>query len=216
MESDDHKHFLDDLGTKHQVMDLYFKPYTCCRWGHPAIDACLEIMNGYNLTPEDIEKATVYTFEKATMLSKIVPKEVDEAQYNIAYPVAAALIYGDFGWAQVRKESLGDPAVVEMMKKLHFEIDPEFDRQFPAKRYCRAEIVTKDGRTLVSSDCEPRGEAHENISVDWLADKFRRITGPVLTSEGQEKILAMICGEENVDVRAIVDEVNKKEYWKDI
>ena len=216
MESDDHKHFLDDLGTKHQVMDLYFKPYTCCRWGHPAIDACLEIMNGYNLTPEDIEKATVYTFEKATMLSKIVPKEVDEAQYNIAYPVAAALIYGDFGWAQVRKESLGDPAVVEMMKKLHFEIDPEFDRQFPAKRYCRAEIVTKDGRTLVSSDCEPRGEAHENIGVDWLADKFRRITGPVLTSEGQEKILAMICGEENVDVRAIVDEVNKKEYWKDI
>jgi 2-methylcitrate dehydratase PrpD len=151
MESDEHGHFLDDLGEKHQVMDLYFKPYTCCRWGHPAIDACLEIMNKYGVTAEDIEKATIQTFERATLLSKIVPKAVDEAQYNIAYPVAAALIYGDFGWAQVRKESLGDPAVVEMMKKLHFEIDPEFDRQFPAKRYCRAEIVTKDGRTLVSS-----------------------------------------------------------------
>ncbi|MBR3707044.1 MAG: MmgE/PrpD family protein, partial [Firmicutes bacterium] len=121
-----------------------------------------------------------------------------------------------FGFAQVRKESLGDPAVVEMMKRLEFEVDPEFDALFPAKRFCRAEITTKDGRVFRSSDCEPRGEAHENISVDWLADKFRRITGSLLTSEGQEKVLAMICGKENVPVRAIVDEINKKEYWKDL
>jgi len=26
----------------------------------------------------------------------------------------------------------------------------------------------------------------------------------------------MICGKENVPVRAIVDEINKKEYWKDL
>ena len=216
LESDEHGHFLDDLGTKHQVMDLYFKPYTCCRWGHPAIDACLEILNNNNLTADDVEKCKIQSFEKATMLSKIVPKAVDEAQYNIAYPVAAALIYKDFGFAQVRKESLGDPAVVEMMKRLEFEVDPEFDALFPAKRFCRAEITTKDGRVFRSSDCEPRGEAHENISVDWLADKFRRITGSLLTSEGQEKVLEMICGKENVPVRAIVDEINKKEYWKDL
>ena len=30
------------------------------------------------------------------------------------------------------------------------------------------EKVTKDGRTLVSDLCEPRGEAKENIGVDWL------------------------------------------------
>ena len=103
-----------------------------------------------------------------------------------------------------------------MMKRLHFEIDPVLDAQFPAKRICRAEIITKDGRTLVSKECEPRGEAHENIQLDWLCDKFRRITGPVLTSECQEKIMEMICGEENVSVRSIVDEINKKEYWKDL
>ena len=31
-----------------------------------------------------------------------------------------------------------------------------------------------------------------------------------------EKIMGMICGEENVPVRAIVDEINKAEYWKDL
>ena len=213
LESDEHKHYLDDLNTKWQVMDLYFKPYTCCRWAHPAIDACVGLMKENGITADDIESAAIRTFHRATLLSKIVPQSADEAQYNIAYPVAAALVHGDFGLAQVREENLGDPKVLEMMKRLSFVVDEQLDAQFPARRICRAEIVTKDGRTFLSDECEPRGEAYENISVDWLADKFRRITGPVLTTEAQEKLLQMITGEENVSVRAIVDEVNKPEYW---
>jgi 2-methylcitrate dehydratase PrpD len=194
-------------------MDLYFKPYTCCRWAHPAIDACVGLMKEHGITADDIESAAIRTFHRATLLSKIVPQSADEAQYNIAYPVAAALVHGDFGLAQVREENLGDPKVLEMMKRLSFVVDEKLDAQFPARRICRAEIVTKDGRTFLSDECEPRGEAYENISVDWLADKFRRITGPVLTAEAQEKLLQMITGEENVSVRSIVDEVNKPEYW---
>ena len=213
LESDEHKHYLDDLNTKWQVMDLYFKPYTCCRWAHPAIDACVGLMKENGITADDIESAAIRTFHRATLLSKIVPQSADEAQYNIAYPVAAALVHGDFGLAQVREENLGDPKVLEMMKRLSFVVDEKLDAQFPARRICRAEIVTKDGRTFLSDECEPRGEAYENISVDWLADKFRRITGPVLTAQAQEKLLEMITGEENIPVRAIVDEVNKPEYW---
>ena len=213
LESDEHKHYLDDLNSKWQVMDLYFKPYTCCRWAHPAIDACVGLMKENGITADDIESAAIRTFHRATLLSKIVPQSADEAQYNIAYPVAAALVHGDFGLAQVREENLGDPKVLEMMKRLSFVVDEKLDAQFPARRICRAEIVTKDGRTFLSDECEPRGEAYENISVDWLADKFRRITGPVLTTDGQEKLLQMITGEENVSVRSIVDEVNKPEYW---
>ena len=213
LESDEHKHYLDDLNTKWQVMDLYFKPYTCCRWAHPAIDACVGLMKEHGITADDIESAAIRTFHRATLLSKIVPQSADEAQYNIAYPVAAALVHGDFGLAQVREENLGDPKVLEMMKRPSFVVDEKLDAQFPARRICRAEIVTKDGRTFLSDECEPRGEAYENISVDWLADKFRRITGPVLTAEAQEKLLQMITGEENVSVRSIVDEVNKPEYW---
>ena len=41
-------------------------------------------------------------------------------------------------------------AVVEMMKRLSFVVDEELDKQFPARRICRAEIVTKDGRRFIS------------------------------------------------------------------
>ena len=203
LEAEEFSHYLDDLGEKYQVMDLYFKPYTCCRWGHPAIDACI----GLRVKPEDIKQVTIETFQKATMLSKIVPQTADEAQYNIAYPVAAALVYGDFGYGQLK--DLPDPKVVDMMSRLVFKVDPALDAQFPAKRICRAVIETKDGRILTSPECEPRGEAHENIGLDWLTDKFRRITAPVLTPEGQEQLLNLLTGKENIPIRQIIDTANK-------
>ena len=166
------------------------------------------------LTAADIEHVNIKTFYKATQLSKIIPATVDEAQYNIAYPVAAAIVQGDFGWLQLQKQYFTDPDILAMMKRLSFEKDEEIDAKFPAHRICRAEITTKDGRFFVSEDCEPRGEAYENIGNDWLADKFRRITGPIFSAEGQEELLKLVLGEEDVPVRTIVETVNKKEYWK--
>lgn len=216
LESDEHRHYLDDLGKTWEVLNLYFKPYTCCRWAHPAIDACVSLMREHGLKPEEIESVAIDTFQRATMLSKIVPRTADEAQYNIAYPVAASLVYGDFGLAQVRDESLGDPRITEMMGRLSFRVDPELDRQFPARRICRAEIVTKDGRTMVSREFEPRGEAVEHIGLDWLTDKFRRITDPVFTEAGQDALLDLICGEDDIPVRRILRTVNAPKYWKDL
>ena len=135
--------------------------------------------------------------------------------------ITGSVVAGVFGcelyenWTDVDGIHVCDPKVVEMMKRLSFVVDEELDKQFPARRICRAEIVTKDGRKFLSDECEPRGEAHENIQVSWLQDKFRRITGPILTSAGQEKVMEMICQEEDLPIRAIVDEVNKAEYWKD-
>lgn len=208
LEAEEYKHYLDDLGSKYQVMDLYFKPYPCCRWAHPAIDACTGVMRKHQLVSEDVEKVIIKTFRRATLLSKIEPKTADEAQYNIAYPVATAVVYGDFGINHVMKESLSDPKILAMMKRLSFEVDEELDEAFPAKRICRAEIYTKDGNVYISENCEPRGEAHENIGVDWLSDKFRRITGPFVSEEGQEKILNLITGDENILIRNLVDEIN--------
>lgn len=209
LEADEYRHYLDDLGNKYQVMDLYFKPYPCCRWAHPAIDACLELITKYKLSPNDIKNVTIHTFRRATMLSKIVPKTADEAQYNIAYPVASSIVYGDFGFTQVMEENLNDQRVIDMMNCLEFKVDENLDARFPAERICRAEIETIDGKTYISSECEPRGEAKENVDIEWLSEKFYRITGPVLSSEGQQEILKLITQNDDLSIREIVDAINK-------
>ena len=107
-------------------------------------------------------------------------------------------------------ESFKDKKILEMMKKLSFEADEELDSKFPARRICRMEIETQNGKKYLSADCEPRGEAYENIGYDWLADKFRRITAPVLTKEGQEAIINLIESDENLSIRTLVDTINSK------
>lgn len=212
LESEKYSYLLDDLGEHYLVMDLYFKPYACCRWAHPAIDACLMLMRENGLKPEDMESVRIETFLKATQLSKMVPATADEAQYNIAYPVAASLVYGDFGIAQVHETAIPDPVVVKMMEKLSFAEDPALSAKFPAHRICRAVITMKNGEIFTSPDCEPRGEACENIGLEWLCEKFRRITAPVFTKQGQDSVLNMLCGEADLPVREIVREINRPEY----
>ncbi len=212
LEADEYRFYLDDLGEKYQVMDLYFKPYPCCRWAHPAIDACLELLEQHGLSAKDLKKVTVHTFKRATMLSKIIPQDADEAQYNIAYPVASAIVHKEFGIRQVLNENLHDEKVIEMMKKLSFVVADDLEARFPAERICRVEMETLDGKTYLSRDCEPRGEAKENIPVSWLCDKFYRITSPVMTRKGQEELIALLTGEDDLPVREIVHTANKKEY----
>lgn len=208
LEADEYRHYLDDLYDNYEIMKLYFKPYTCCRWAHPAIDSCLEIMGKYNLNHKDIKEVTVYTFKPATMLSKIRPKTEDEAQYNIAYPVAAAIVTGDFGLSQVSSEAFDNPDIISMMGKLTFKVDPEIDRQFPQRRICRAEIITNDGQKYISSDCEPRGEAHENIGIDWIRKKFERLTRPVLKEGYKDILLDKLEKELDFSIVELVDEIN--------
>ena len=210
LESDEFCHHLDGLGDDYAIMGLYFKPYPCCRWAHPAIDACTLVMRENSLSYTDIDKVTIKTFKRATMLSKIEPSCADEAQYNIAYPVATAIVHGDFGIDKVLPEAFGDKEVLATMKKLSFEVDEALDKKFPDRRICRAEIYTKDGRRFVSPDCEPRGEACEGITNDWLASKFRRMTSPLLSAEGQNRILDLILGNESEKVRKLIDITNKE------
>ncbi len=205
LEAEEYAHYLDDLGTKHEVMDLYFKPYPCCRWGHPAIDACLAVMADNKVTADDIDQVIVETFYKATQLSKGIPSCADEAQYNIAYPVASSIVNNGFSIAQV--EQTDDPKVHKMMEKLTFVCDKELDDQFPAKRLCRVRMVLKDGRTVVSGVHEPRGEAFENIGYDWLSEKFLRITGHKLTKEQQLQLID-ILEKDTWTVRELVATVN--------
>lgn len=212
LEAEEYSYYLDNLNEKYEVMDLYFKPYPCCRWAHPAIDACVKTMKENNISSDEIEKVVIKTFKRATLLSKIEPQTADEAQYNIAYPVAASIIYGDFSINHVREESLKDSKTLDMMKKLSFETDNELDAMFPAKRICRAEIYKKDGSVFISDNCEPRGEAYENIGIDWLCDKFRRITGSIISEEGQNEIIELITGDENTPIRLIIDTINN--IWR--
>ena len=150
-----------------------------------------------------------YTYEAAARLSKIVPNTTDEAQYNIAYPVAAAMVHGDVGYEQVVEEALDDSRVLDMMKRLSFVVDPAMEEGFPAKRLAWVEIGLKNGEILKSSVYAADGEASDNIGKEWISKKFKRITRPFIAPDAQERLIKLFLeGELNTPIKALVEEVN--------
>lgn len=209
LELPEYEHLVDSLGKTYEIMNLYFKPYTCCRWAHQPIQASIELMQMNGISAEDVKAVCVHTFTSAARLSKIVPKDTDEAQYNIAWPVASAIVYGDVGFRQVCDDALEDERVLAMMKRLRFEVDPELDAQFPEKRLAWVEFMLKDGRTLRSHIYAANGEASDRIDMEWMQRKFRRITAPFLSETGQQTVLDLLTGSPEQPLRQIVAGINQ-------
>ena len=208
LEMPKYKYLLDTLGAEYRIMELYFKPFTCCRWAHQPISACIDLMKERGFKSADVKSVVVYTFEAAARLSKIVPHSTDEAQYNIAYPVAAALVHGDLGYPQIRDEALGDKKVTEMMEKLEFVVEPELEAQFPEKRLSWVEIELFDGKRLRSDIYAAPGEASDGVDLNWITEKFARITAPLISPSKQRDILSSLSEPGNVKIRQIIEIIN--------
>lgn len=210
LELPQYQELVDSLGKRYEIMNLYFKPYTCCRWAHQPITACIDLKNEYQFSASDVDWVKVHTFDSAAQLSKIVPETADEAQYNIAWPVASSLVFGDVGLNQVIESGLGNLEVIEMMKRLSFEVDPEMEKEFPAKRLAWVEIALKDGRVIRSKVYSAPGEHTDNVDLPWITEKFKRITAPLLKKDQQESILALLQDGHHLDnsVNSIIYQIN--------
>ena len=208
LESEEYRALLDSLGKDFEILNLYFKPYTCCRWAHQPITAVLDLLTEYDLQADKIKRVTVHTFGSAAKLSKQVPSRTDEAQYNIAYPIAAAIIHGDVGYLQVTEESLNNRDVISLMERMDFVIDPELERQFPEKRLARVDLCLFDGSVYSSKNYQAPGEVSDGITIDWIKEKFARVTAPFLTEAHKQAILGRM-EQTHGSIREIVELINK-------
>ena len=210
LEKSDYRPYVDDLGKKYHILDLYFKPYTCCRWAHQPIQAIVDLKKANNFVHDDIVSVEVRTFNSAARLSKKIPTDSEEAQYNIAYPVACAIVHGDVGFAQMREQAIPDKDVISVMDKLSFVVEEEYDRQFPAKRLASVKIDLKNGKTLQSRVYEAPGEPDDsNLNIGWIIDKFKRVTAPMLDADSQSSIIDAIINNDGMLMRDLIEMINQ-------
>src|SRR5262249_34954264 len=137
---DDAASLVNSLGVTFLIEDLYFKPYCCCRWAHPAVRAALTVIRQHQIDPAAIERITVETFAEACALSRSVPRSSEEAQYSVAYPVAAAILYGDVGPEEVLEGGYSDSRAVDLLTRIEFRQRPDLQAEFPARRLAEVKL----------------------------------------------------------------------------
>jgi 2-methylcitrate dehydratase PrpD len=133
------------------------------------------------LTPAQIASIRVRTFEAATRLPNAPPTDTEAAQYNLAFPVAAALLDGAVGPVQVLPPRLHDPDLRSLLDRVTTEVAPEFEAEFPARAPAEVIVATTTGQVFRSGRMEARWEPPDTLPTDTeLAEKFRWLAGPVI------------------------------------
>ncbi|MEN8212023.1 MAG: MmgE/PrpD family protein, partial [Thermodesulfobacteriota bacterium] len=175
------KEWIDSFGQTYEIMSLYFKPYCACRWAQPGVDGALKVITENHLDINDIKQIKVFTFEESAALSTAYPQNTEEAQYNIAFPIAAALVHGEVGPDQVLPPKLFDKNIHNVMDKIRIEAHERFQKEFPDKAQSEVEITTMTGIKFCSGVMSARWDPHTTFPTDQeLENKFLWLTTDIL------------------------------------
>ena len=164
-----------DLGTRWRIEEQYFKPYPVCRWAQPAMDAADALMRRHRIDPQAIQSIRVETFAHAVRLGARAPATTEEAQYAIGFPLAALLVRGQVGAAEVTAGGLHDPAILDMTRRIVLIENDAFTQMFPAQRMATVAIECTDGSIVTSEPAQARGDPERPLSDREISDKFHRL-----------------------------------------
>lgn len=178
---EDAPEFWADLGTAWRITsDTHYKPYPCCRWAHPSIDAARDLMRDNTLSHKDVARVEIKTFHMATRLAGQAPATPDEFAYAIAFPVATMIVRGQIGVPELATDTLQDPEILRISQNTHLIDDPHLTAISVGKRWAEVSIILYDGRRFDAAPRSPRGDTDMPLSDAEIAEKFHLFADPVL------------------------------------
>jgi len=197
------------LGKAWEMDHLYFKPHAVCRWGQPAIEAIIQLQAKHCIVPQEVFTVAVSTFHQAVCLSGSQPETTEQAQYSIAYPLAAVMFTGLLGYKELCGVSLHNPDICSLASRVAVEEDSELSACFPEQRWARVRVTMQDGRVLDSGSVQARWDADEPPSDEDLLQKFRNLVREMIESQQAEELEKAVwqCAESE-DVQTLRDMIS--------
>ena len=170
----------EKLGEHYSINDVYFKPYTACRHTHGAAQATLTLKKEKGFVADDVDFIEVFTYGVAALaVGKGVPEggSFVSAQFSIPHVVAACILDGALGPAQLTERRIVDPAIIALRKKVTVKNDDELNKMYPDKTASRVEILLKNGERLVKTVDIPKGDPRDPMEAEDIAQKVKFFAG---------------------------------------
>jgi 2-methylcitrate dehydratase PrpD len=201
-----------DLGNVWETMAVAVKPLPACHFTHACSDAAIALIRKHKFAVPDIEriKALVPTEVVKTVCEPVAnkrrPANAYDAQFSIPYLVAASLVRGRFGLAELEPEVLSDEAILRLCDLVDYEVDPR--STFPRHYTGEVQIALKDGRTVVHREALNRGCADRPLSNADIVDKFTGNARMTLSARQADAVREAVLGlDRATDARAAIDRV---------
>jgi len=190
----------------------YLKKYCSLIHGQPVIETVLHLAQAHQLRAEDVAEIRLEVFQTAYDIAgggkfgdkhEVATKE--QADYNLAYLTAAALIDGQVGPEQLREERIRRDDVQALMRRVQVRPDDTLTAGYPQTAPVRVRLRLTDGRELTREQHDYEGARTRPLSWDRIVDKFHWLAEPHAGDGLREQIIAAVADLDRIEVSALTD-----------
>jgi len=186
------------------VEQTYLKQYCALIHGQAIIDAVLAIRSDNDLRADDVAGVTLEVFQNAYDIAgggaygdKDHPRTKEQADYNLKYLSAVALLDGGVGPEQLETERVVRSDVQDLLARIEVNAAADLTADYPHRTATRVRVVTRDGREFGREETDYEGSPTRPMSWERVVDKFHWLAEP-------------FCGETlRADIIAAVDHIDE-------
>jgi len=198
------------LGTHWESRNASFKPFPAAHVIHPYIDALLRVRTEIGIRTEDVESiecpvaAFIVPIVCEPLEEKLAPLSDSHGRVSLQYTLAEAFHRGELGKKAYASESLRNPEILGLAKRVRYRVDPDFPG--PGRFKGAVEVRLKDGRVFKEVEEYNRGSAENPMTYADLRAKFDENASGFLSKEQRDRLADGIAALENLrDAKVLVD-----------
>src|SRR6266850_2060846 len=154
------------------VNQTVLKKYCSLIHGQPVLEAVLDLKRGNGLVAANIKSVHCDVFQGAFDFagggrygSKDHPQAKEQADYNLKYLIAAALLDDQVGPAQLQPARVRAPDAQALLARVQVRPDERFTARYPKELNARITISTKDQRIFVKEQLGYEGRPDQSYVV---------------------------------------------------
>ena len=182
-------------GVRHTVM----KKYCSLIHGQPVIEAVLDLKRRHDLSPDEVESVACETFQGGFDIagggsfgSKDHPTTKEQADYNLKYLIAVALLDGQVGPAQLDEARVNAADAQALLAKVKVEPNTRFSQSYPDHLGCRIVLRTRSGETHVQDQNGYEGGQDQPLTWTRVVEKFNWLAEPYADAALRDAIIGEV------------------------
>ncbi|WP_028933604.1 MmgE/PrpD family protein [Pseudonocardia spinosispora] len=182
------------------VEQTHLKKYCALIHGQPVIEAVLKLARFYDIAAGEIARVDLEVFQTAFDIAgggsfgdKDDPGTKEQADYNLRYLAAVALLDRQVGPEQLSEERIQRRDTQQLLGRVHVRADDALTEGYPATTPVRVHITLRDGRRRSREQIDFEGAPGRAMSWDQVVRKFHWLAEPYADEELRGQIVACVA-----------------------
>lgn len=181
------------------VQHTVMKKYCSLIHGQPVIEAVLDLRRRHDLSASDVASVVCETFQGGYDIAgggsfgpKDHPTTKEQADYNLKYLIAVALLDHQVGPAQLDEARVTSPDAQALLAKVRIEPSPRFTEGYPDRLGCKIVIRMQDGQEYVKDQAGYEGGQDQPLTWQRVVEKFHWLAEPYADRALREAIISEV------------------------